>query len=290
MPVAMGDVAAGVIGTHVLVVGAGTTATYDGDLAAGTWRTRATRPYPGSASAAEVIGGKLYVVGGTGSAAGRLQVFDPVTNSWTVGPAPPFAASSSASAVLDGELYVAGGLVNGATTDAVARYDPGSGRWQSLPPLPAPRSSAAGGTDGRRFLLFGGTGPGSGGAGEVANGFDTVQAFDPDTGAWATSDDAGSGLAPLPQARGGTGRAVAVGGRLFVLGGQTATGPGATSDHVYRRVDVYDVGSGSWSEATPMPTARHGIWPVVAGGRIYVVGGNPTSGASRSAASEAYNP
>jgi hypothetical protein len=39
-----------------------------------------------------------------------------------------------------------------------------------------------------------------------------------------------------------------------------------------------------------MPTARHGIWPVVAGGRIYVVGGDPRSGASTSTASEAFNP
>jgi N-acetylneuraminic acid mutarotase len=290
MPVAMGDVAAGVVGTHVLVVGAGTSATYDGDLATGTWRTRATRPYVGSASAAEVLGGKLYVVGGTGTAAGRLQVFDPAANRWTLGPAPPFAASAAASAVVGGKLYLAGGLAGGATTAAAARFDPASGQWESLPSLPAPRDHAAGGTDGRRFLLFGGTGPGSGGTGAVANGFATVQAFDPDSGRWATSDDAGSGLAPLPQGRGGAGRAVAVGGRLFVLGGETATGPGATSDHVYRRVDVYDPGAGTWSEATPMPTARHGIWPVVAGGRIYVVGGDPRSGASTSTASEAYNP
>jgi hypothetical protein len=138
--------------------------------------------------------------------------------------------------------------------------------------------------------VFGGNGPGSGGAGEVADGFDTVQTYDPASGSWTTSDDAGSGLAPLPRARGGTGRAAAVGGRLYVLGGQTASGPGATADEVYRRVDVYDPGSGSWSEATPMPTARHGIWPVAVGGRLYVVGGNPRSGASTSTAAEAYTP
>jgi hypothetical protein len=39
-----------------------------------------------------------------------------------------------------------------------------------------------------------------------------------------------------------------------------------------------------------MPTARHGIWLVVAGGRIYVVGGNPRSGTATSPAAEAYNP
>jgi hypothetical protein len=124
----------------------------------------------------------------------------------------------------------------------------------------------------------------------VANGFATVQAFDPATGTWATSDDAGSGLAPLPQARGGTGRAVEVGGRLYVLGGQTASGPGATADKVYRRVDVYEPASGTWVEGTPFPTARHGIWPVSVGGRVYVVGGNPRSGPATSTAVEAYNP
>ncbi|MCI3950389.1 MAG: Kelch repeat-containing protein, partial [Acidimicrobiales bacterium] len=211
MPVAMGDVAAGVVGSRVLVVGAGTAATYEGDLATGTWRTRATRPHTGSGSAAEVLGGKLHVVGGTGPSAGRLQVFDPAANRWTLGPAPPFAASGSSSAVVDGKLYVAGGVTAGATTAAVARFDPGTGRWEALAPLPLPRNRAAAGSDGRRLLVFGGTGPGSGDAGGVADGFATVQAFDPATGTWATSDDGGSGLAPLPQARGGTGRAVEVG-------------------------------------------------------------------------------
>ena len=290
MPVAMGDVAAGVVGSRVLVVGAGTAATYEGDLATGTWRTRANRPHTGSGSAAEVLGGKLHVVGGTGPSAGRLQVFDPADNRWTLGPAPPFAASGSSSAVVDGKLYVAGGVTAGATTGAVARFDPGTGRWEALAPLPLPRNRAAAGSDGRRLLVFGGTGPGSGDAGGVADGFATVQAFDPATGTWATSDDGGSGLAPLPQARGGTGRAVEVGGRLYVLGGQTASGPGATSDHVYRRVDVYDPASGTWTEGTPFPTARHGIWPVAVGGRVYVVGGNPRSGTATSAAVEAYNP
>lgn len=289
LPVALGDVAAGVIGRRVYVVGTGASATYEGDLGTGSWRTRATRPHVGAASAAEVLDGKLHLVGGTGAAAGRLQVFDPTANRWTVGPAPPFAASAMASAVVGGQLYVAGGLSGGATTRAVARFDPGTGRWQRLADLPAGRNRAAGGSDGQRFFVIGGNGPGSGGAGEVADGFATVQAFDPATGRWTTSDEQGSGMAPLPQARGGTGRAVEVGGRLLVLGGQTATGPGATADKVYRRVDVYDPGSGTWSEGTPMPTARHGISPVAVGGRVYVVGGNPRSGASTSTAVEAYN-
>jgi hypothetical protein len=59
---------------------------------------------------------------------------------------------------------------------------------------------------------------------------------------------------------------------------------------VYRRVDVYDPDQGTWSEGTPMPTARHGISAVVVGGRVYVIGGNPRSGASTSKAAEAYNP
>jgi N-acetylneuraminic acid mutarotase len=290
LPVALGDVAAGVIGSHLYVVGSGASATYDGDLATGTWRTRANRPYVGGASAAEVLGGKLYVVGGTGAAAGRLQVFDPAANRWTTGAAPPVAASGIASAVLDGQLYVAGGLAGGTTTAVVARFDPRNGRWQRLADLPLPRNRAAGGSDGHRFFVIGGNGPGSGGAGEVANGFATVQAFDPGTGRWTTSDESGSGLAPLPQGRGSTGPAAEVGGRLLVIGGQTADGAGATGDEVYRRVDVYDPAAGRWSEGTPLPTARHGTSPVVVGGRVYVVGGNPRSGASTSKAAEAYNP
>jgi hypothetical protein len=41
----------------------------------------------------------------------------------------------------------------------------------------------------------------------------------------------------------------------------------------HREHDVYDVGTGEWSVAAPMPTSRHGQGAAVVGDRLYAVGG-----------------
>jgi hypothetical protein len=144
--------------------------------------------------------------------------------------------------------------------------------------MPEGRNHTASGTDGSKLYVFGGRGPGSGDGNAVADGYAELQVYDPVADQWATSDDPTSGLLPLPQARGGMGKAVFDAGEFWVMGGETTAGAGATADKVYRRVDVYDVGTGTWREDTPMPTARHGIFPLAAVGRAYVPGGGTHSG------------
>ena len=58
-------------------------------------------------------------------------------------------------------------------------------------------------------------------------------------------------LASLPTPRGGVATA-ALGGRIFVIGGETPYG-------VLRTVDAYDPRGDRWRTVDPVPTARHGI-------------------------------
>jgi len=291
MPVALGEVAGGVIGRSLYLVGEGSSSTLAQDLGTGTWRSNlAVRPYVGHHHAAEVLGGKLYLLGGLGSGAGKVQIYDPAANAWSTGPDIPFAAGSSATAVIGGRIYVAGGITGSTTTDQVARFDPATRTWTRLAPMPQGRNHAAATTDGTRLYVFGGRGAGNGDGNTVANGFDTVQVYDPATGTWASSATPGSGLTPLPQARGGTGKAVSYRGEMYVMGGETATGAGATDRHVYRRVDVYDPATSTWRQGTPMLTGRHGIFPLLYAGRITVAGGGVQAGASTSSQVETYNP
>ena len=93
----------------------------------------------------------------------------------------------------------------------------------------------------------------------------------------------------LPSSR-QVGKAVYFGGEFYVIGGETATGAGATANDVYNRVDIYDPAANSWRVGTAMPTARHGIFPLEVAGRIYVAGGGTSSGNSSSALLEIDNP
>ena len=292
-PVALAEVAGGIIGGKMYLVGAGTGATIAYDIAAGTWggtTALAQRPYRGDHHAAEVVNGKLYLFGGLGGGSqGKVQIFDPLTNRWSLGADMPFAAGSSSSAVIGGRVYVAGGIVGSATTNRAASYNPVTNAWTEVTPMPQGRNHAASATDGVRLYVFGGRGPGSGDSNMVANGFDTVQIYNPFRNAWFSSAYSTSTLRPLPQARGGMGRAVYPKGEFYVMGGETLTGAGAPL-RVYDRVDVYNPITNTWRLATtPLPTARHGIFPLLYAGRVYVAAGGVRAGASSSTLFEVLN-
>lgn len=77
---------------------------------------------------------------------------------------------------------------------------------------------------------------------------------------------AGEAAAPVPEARTevGAGR---LGDRIVVAGGLLADG--TTSD----RVDVYDLGTGTWASGPPLPRPLHHLGMTSFDGRLYVAGG-----------------
>ena len=151
------------------------------------------------------------------------------------------------------------------------------------------RNHAAAGTDGERFWILGGRGVGSGDGNWVANGFEDVQVYDPATNTWSASFDTGSTLAPLPNGRGGTGKAVWYKGELYVFGGETLTGSGAVAGNVFARVDAYDPVLNTWRTEKLMPTPRHGVFPVLHEGKIWIGGGGVVAGFSASDAFEIFS-
>jgi N-acetylneuraminic acid mutarotase len=216
-----------------------------------------------------------------------VQIFDPAQNRWAFGPPLPSAAGSIASALIGSQIYLAGGIGDHGTSDSAYRFDPAAGTFTPIAPMPRPRNHTAAATDGRRFFLFGGRGPGSGDHNQVANGFDDVQIYDPATNTWQISGEGQAAPAPLPQARGGMGKAVWDGREFWVFGGETLDGPGADRHGVYDRVDIYDPAANRWRSGPPMPAARHGVFPVLVGNRIVLVGGGTRAGKSSSTIADA---
>jgi N-acetylneuraminic acid mutarotase len=286
MPIDLGEVAAGIINNSLYLVGEGNTATLAYNLSSGVWTSSlAARPSTGNHHAAEVFNGKLYLLGGLGSGSeGRVQIYDPTTDTWTIGSDMPFAAGSSSSALIGGEIFVAGGIVGGESTTQAAAYNPVTNTWRTVAPMPQGLNHTASTTDGTRMYVFGGRTGGN----SIGNGETTVQVYNPATNVW-TSNVTGAPLAPLPQARGGMGKAVYMKGEFYVIGGETLSGSGATSNRVYDRVDIYNPGTNSWRLGTPMPTARHGIFPLGISNRIYVPGGGVVAANSSSNKLEIYN-
>ncbi len=280
LPLGVGEVAAGVINGSFYVLGENTSATMAYDLQTGVWRSNlAQRPILGNHHGSEVINGKLYLFGGlgTGGSAGRVQIYDPTTNSWALGASAPYAAGSVATALIGGKVYMAGGIVGSTTVNTAAVYNPATDTWSPIASMPAGRNHTAASTDGKKFYIFGGRTGGN----VVSVGFNDVQIYDPAANTWQWSGQAGSGIPPLPQKRGGMGKAAFYGNEFYVMGGETtSSGTGQVAGNVYNRVDVYNPVSKTWRLETPMPTARHGIFPVVGSGKILVAGGGVQAGHS----------
>lgn len=291
MPRQLGEVSAAVIAGEVYLVGKGHPHTLRYSPGTNTWVDNLQwRPHKGDHHGAEAYAGKLYLIGGfKQSSEGSVQIYDPQTNSWTLGAPMPFAAGSVSTALIGGKIYAAGGIVGSAfTTTECAVYDPLLDSWTSLAPMPFGRNHTAAGTDGTRFWIFGGRGPGSGDTDFVANGFADVQIYDPRTDTWRHSGQAPVRLPPLPIGRGGLGKAVWLGGEFYIFGGETDDGPGATPNGVYARVDVFSPALGRWRSAAPMLTPRHGHYPLRLGGDILVPAGGVVSGGSSTDVVELY--
>ncbi|TDJ70258.1 MAG: hypothetical protein E2O39_10265 [Planctomycetota bacterium] len=282
MPDDVGEVACGVIDGIVYLVGQGSNKTFAYDILIDTWTDNlAVRPFIGHHHSAEVIDGKLYLIGSLGGDGGRVQFYDPVADTWTEGDSMPWNAGSVQTCVIDGKLYAAGGIVGSSTVANVWRYDPAIDQWDAGPlaDIPTPVNHAAAATDGTRFYVFGGRA----GPNEVQPGFDVVQIYDPGTNTWDSSGLGDSTLTPMPHGRGGTGRAVWYEGEFYVFGGETNDSGDVLADpgQVFPQVNVYDPATNAWREDLRMPTARHGIYPVLFQSRIFIAGGGVVSASSQ---------
>jgi N-acetylneuraminic acid mutarotase len=137
------------------------------------------------------------------------------------------------------------------------------GRWSTLAPLLQPRSEMAVAEVGGKVYVIGGYPPG-----RIPS--DVVQVYDPAANAWTLGPPT-----PVPLHHS---IALAVGGRLFLIGGEL-NGAGTGLPPVFLDdVHELDVASGAWLPRAPMPTARSGGGAGVIEGKIYVAGGRPPRG------------
>jgi hypothetical protein len=89
----------------------------------------------------DILRRSLWVLGGIGNgfiSISQIDLFDPVTNVWypqvTHIPTPRMYSGITS---YDGKIYVIGGILGGNTTGISEEYDPITGVWRTLSPMPA---------------------------------------------------------------------------------------------------------------------------------------------------------
>lgn len=278
-PTALGEIAAGIVNGVLYAVGAGSTQTLGFDFSDGTWTNAlAVRPYPGDHSGAEVIGSKLYLFGGLGGNSGnKVQIYNAENNSWSLGAQIPLGSGAASTALIDGKVYYAGGTDGSSTRENAYKYDVTLNSWSAISPMPPGygRHHAASGTDGARFFIFGGRDGGN----TVSNGYAHVLIYNPSTNLWSVNSDGGQNVPPLPQARGGMGKAVFFNGEFYVIGGEVPS-------QVFKRVDVYNPTTRTWRRDADLITGRHGSFPLAWNGKIFVPLGGTAVGGTQSKLNE----
>ncbi len=159
------------------------------DPSTDSWETKKPMPTSREGVEANVVKGKIYVIGGVTDNYRSLstpvnEVYDPATDSWTTKQPAPIAIIKGTSAVVDNKIYIMGGIGSNEILNAVSNkiYDIETDTWSLGASIPKAKCyAAAGATTGivapKRIYVMGG------GFTEVTN---VVNVYDPVLDAWSS--------------------------------------------------------------------------------------------------------
>ncbi len=123
------------------------------DPATNTWITGTPLPVAQDGKA-NVVNGKIYVMGGETIPYNNNQIYDPATNTWSAGKVLPVGTFAGTSAVVNGRIYLLGGE-NSAYTDNQI-YNPATDTWSTGAALPVGEDVTASGVVNGKIYVFGG--------------------------------------------------------------------------------------------------------------------------------------
>jgi len=211
------------------------------------WETLPQLPVATRAAAAAVVDGIFYVLGGTTPEGNTAAVWAWDGESWSARAPLPTPRFNHSAIELGGRIYVLGGFLRGEELRDVVIYDVEQDSWSSTTPLPR-RNHAFDVVDFRGELWAIGGRRGE----EVLR---EVWILDPRTGRWREG-------AAMPKPMELLGAAV-VGDQIHAVWEST--------------YQIYDAGTGRWSQGPRPNVTRHALQTFYARGALYTVGGCTTA-------------
>ena len=274
-----------------------------GDADANEWRVISELPTPRGEFATAVIGGKIYLIGGTPLENLRgvrrenepgiwkgpfgmslVEVYDPQTNMWERLTDMPTVRSGAKAAVVAGRIYVLAGrvgkdrqAVNLTTLKVVEMYDPETDTWVRKQDMSRRRAAFGIGVVAGKIYAIGGTvdlQP------EVPWRVDLVEVYDPATDTWAKRAD-------MPTRRRAV-KAAVIRDTLYAIGG-SGWPPAGGGGPFLGTIEVYEPRINRWTKRPDMPNPRTVFSTVVVADKIYLMSGI-RAGDGRLAPVEVYDP
>jgi N-acetylneuraminic acid mutarotase len=128
------------------------------DTQTNMWRTLTAMPTPRNYLCANVVDGKIYLIGGSIKepenppfySVNLNEVYDIATDSWSTRKPIPMAVQRYVSAVVDGKIYIIGGYDPQRSSSEVLTqvYNPATDSWSTGAAAPNKMGDAAGATTG----------------------------------------------------------------------------------------------------------------------------------------------
>jgi hypothetical protein len=194
----------------------------------------------------------VLVVGYLGGQPTAAELYDPRTRTWRDAPglSPP-RFYHAAIRLCTGDILVAGGNASGSPTNSAVVYDPDTGIWYPVAPLPWIGSGAS-------AVLLGDC------TGLVVTEHQTAR-YDPSIDRWWN-------LRPIRTHQWATLTALADGSALWVAG-NGFVGPGPLDSGPIPHVDRFDFASGRWQVAADVEPRIQHTSTLLPDGSLLVVGG-----------------
>jgi hypothetical protein len=226
--------------------------------------TRGRLSAPQHDAAAAVLGRDVYIFGGGVVASyDHILRFDPANGAVAIAGRLPRPQSDVAVATIAGTAYVVGGYDGTEPLDTIVAWRPGSRRGHVVARMPfGLRYAAVAAVDGR-LTIAGGT---------LSDGIsDAILSYDP------RGDGAVVETGVLPSAVTHA-SAVALGGRIYVVGGRTSASAGQTAQIV-----MIDPATADATVVGHLPAALSDAAVIAAHGRIVIAGGESAAAAPQRA-------
>ncbi|MBI4727901.1 MAG: hypothetical protein HY775_00120 [Acidobacteria bacterium] len=257
-------------GALAIVVAVLASGAAEGHSVTETWTVRAKMPIAREGTAGAFIGGTFYVShgslpGAAGADSNLMSAYTPATDTWTTLSPAPTGRAELGGAAAGGIFYAIGGRNKAVgapcgtpVCDTVEAYNPVTNTWATKAPMPTARAGIGVAVVGRKIYVAGGrTGKFYADCCALA----TLEIYDTATMTWTAGP-------PMPTARANVYSTVAIGSRIYVIGGYNP----ATST-MYATMEILDTATMTWSTGSAMPTARMNAGAGVCEGHIYVFGG-----------------
>ena len=216
-----------VIGGSTSMLGTGyvVDSVYEYNPVLNSWSRKSNIPIPLAFAAADVVGGKIYVIGGApfgmNSAYNSVYEYNPATDTWTKKSDMPTARFLASATAVDGKIYVFGGAanINGEGFSVVEVYDPYTDTWtvkRSMPIRRCTHTSSA--INGNIYIFTGGL--------RMATIYNDVLEYNPTLDTLFTKTSI-----PTPRV---APAACSIGGKIYIFGGMDI------DNHRLSTVEEYD--------------------------------------------------